>query len=157
MNRRDIVVGIIVLAIAGLFLSRSRKPEAPQLDTTLPKTEENIENSFKLEIPDDLEKAELLDVSGGISGGLATRKFENGLFTFAILVDLPEPPSGSFYEGWLVKDGKFVSVGQVFIAKGGYLLNFKSEVDYSDYDQVVVTLEKTKDSAPEGNILEGSF
>ena len=157
MKRRDIVIGLIVLAVlAGIIFLARRQREQPELQTT-PSVEERLEESFNLEIPEDVEKIELADVSGGDSSGIATRKFEDATFTHVVLADLPEPEEGKFYEGWLVKGEEVVSTGRLRVAKGGYLLEFESSTDYSDYKTVVVSEEEIADATPEKHILEGSF
>jgi hypothetical protein len=162
MKRRDIVIGLIVVAlIAGtIYLIRRRNSQETPLKTNEPTTEETesrLEDTFKLDIPEDLDKAQLKDVTGGTSTGIATREFVSGKFTHTALVDLPDPAVGYFYEGWLVKGDQYFSTGKLRIAKGGYLLEFQSGVDYSDYDKVVITLEKVFDKTPEQHVLEGTF
>ncbi len=164
MKARDVVIGFVVLVIligGALWIRKAKnKVETP---VPTPNITERISKTFNLEIPDDVDKAELTDVSGGDGSGVATRKFETGIFSHAVLADLPEPTPGYFYEGWLVRgkvgDSNFsyFSTGKLGIAKGGYLLNFASAKDYSDYTKVVVTLEKVNDKTPEQHILEGSF
>ena len=157
MNRRDIVIGLIILAVVAGIIYWVRRPK-PELEIPEQSIEETIEESFKIDIPDDVEKAELKDVAGKIATGIATRKFIDGLFTHTVLVDLPDPAEGNFYEGWLVKDdGELISTGKLRIAKGGYLLEYSSAVDYSDYSGVVITLESKDDGVPEEHVLEGSF
>ena len=159
MERRDIVIGIVILAaLAGFIYFRSQRevPEELQVRQTL-SVEDQLEFAFDFDIPDDVEKAELKDVSGGNATGIATRKFDAGRFTHAVLADLPDPEPGTFYEGWLVMDDSLISTGRLRIAKGGYLLEFQSSTDYSSYDNAVVTLERVADSVPEEHILEGSF
>lgn len=158
VNRRDIVIGLVILAILAAVVYWVRRPRPSlQVPQSSPSVEEKIEEAFNLEIPEDVDKADLRDVSGGDSSGIATRKFEAGKFTHTVLADLPAPAPGTFYEGWLVKGTSFFSTGKMRIAKGGYLLEFKSSVDYSDYNKVVITLEKVDDKKPETHILEGSF
>ncbi len=160
MKRRDIVIGLIVvvLLVSAIYLIRRRSEQTPVIsETTTGETEEKIEETFRLDIPEDIEKAELKDVTGGTATGIATREFVNGVFTHSVLVDLPDPEPGYFYEGWLVKGDKFFSTGKMRIAKGGYLLEYDSHVDYSDYGKVVITLEKVFDATPEKHILEGTF
>lgn len=162
MNRRDIITGVIilVLVVAGVLWFRSRSSKEVSAPST---SQEKIEKSFNLNIPDDVETADLTDVSGGDASGVGTRKFENGTFSHMVLADLPDLAAGTFYEGWLVRgkagneDFVYISTGELRVAKGGYLLEFESKVDYSDYAGVVVTLEKTNDKMPETHILEGSF
>lgn len=160
MNRRDIVIGLAVLAVLGSFVyfRQRRVDEEDQLK--VPQTlsiEDRLEDAFDMEVPEDVEKAELKDVSGGDASGLATRKYEAGRFTHTVLADLPELAAGSFYEGWLVSDSDVVSTGRLRVAKGGYLLEFTSTTDYSDYNEVVVTQEKKADQLPEDHVLEGNF
>ncbi|MFC1710338.1 anti-sigma factor [Patescibacteria group bacterium] len=157
MNRRDIVIGLIILAVVAGIIYWVRRPK-PELEIPESTVEETIEESFKIDIPDDVEKAELKDIAGKIATGIATRKFIDGKFTHTALVDLPDPAEGYFYEGWLAKeDGELVSTGKLRVAKGGYLLEFSSDVDYSDYSGVVITLESKDDGKPEEHVLEGSF
>jgi len=167
MKRQDIVIGFVILALVGgsIYLVQRRRGDKPE-EMKVPQTlsvEEKLEESFKIEIPEDVNKVELKDVSGGKALGIATRKFENGRFEHTILADLPDPEVGVFYEGWLVKgeEGKegfsLISTGRLRLAKGGYLLEFRSSTDYSDHNKVVVTSEKVADKKPETHILEGSF
>jgi hypothetical protein len=160
MNRRDIVIGIIILAILAGVIYWFRRPQEPSIELPEQTTEEKIEEKFKTQIPEGVEKADLTDVSGGNATGLAYRQIVNGVFSLSILADLPDPPSGEFYQGWLVKtNGEEVmfSLGKFRIAKGGFLLDFSSATDYSDYKTVVVSQEKVFDNNLETRILEGSF
>ena len=165
MKRRDIVIGILILVIvAGVIYWRQRT--SPSEEMRVPETlslEDTLEEKFKIEIPEDVDKAELKDVSGGSASAIAIRKFENNKFTHSILADLPDPEAGSFYEGWLVRGEEgsdnfsSFSSGRMRLAKGGWMLEFESSTDYSDYNKVVVTSEKVADKTPEKHILEGSF
>lgn len=160
MGRRDIVIALIIFALLGVFIyfrnQRIKEEESLKVPQTL-SVEDKIEEVFRFEIPEDVEKAELKDVSGIDVTGIATRKFEDGKFTHMVLADLPEAPAGKFYQGWLVKGDNVFTTGRMRIAKGGYLLEFESNIDYSDYKEVLVTEEMTADNAPEKRILEGSF
>jgi len=151
VRTRDAVIGLIVLValISGaLFIRNSRKDK---LAVTTPTIEQKVTEKFGgLTIPSDVDKADLTDVSGGTGLGIATRKFANGRFELTVLADLPNPTTGSFYKASILKDNSSISIGSLRIAKGGYLVDFTSQIDYSDYNKVVVTLGgKT--------ILEGSF
>ena len=163
MRTREIVIGLIILAVVAGAIVWIRRARTAQEPLPTPSIEEKIEKTFNLEIPDDVERADLRDVSGGTGSGIATRKYESGRFTHAVLADLSDPTLGTFYEGWLVKGKEgdanfaFVSTGRLRVAKGGYLLEFTSSVDYSPYNGVVITLERVDDKRPEVHILEGSF
>ncbi len=157
MNRRDIVIGLVVLVVLAAIIYLVRRPQEQLELQTTPSVEEQLEESFNLQLPDDVEKLDLSDVSGGNSSGIATRKNESGVYTHTVLADLPDPQAGKFYEGWLVMGEKVVSTGKFMIAKGGYLLEYESSTDYTDYNMVVVTLEQKDDKTPEVHILEGTF
>jgi hypothetical protein len=166
MKRQDIIFGLIVLVIlAGVIYVRQRS-QRPVEETRVPETlssEETFEDKFNIQIPDDVDKAELKDVSGGSGSGIATRKFENNIFKHSVLVDLPNPEQGSFYEAWLIKgeegsgDFSAISTGKLRLAKGGWTLDFQGANDLSDHSKVVVSLEKTFDKTIESKVLEGSF
>jgi len=74
-----------------------------------------------------------------------------------ILAGLPDPKTGYFYQGWIVNGTTYLSLGKLRVAKGGYLVDFRSTTNYSNIKNVVVTLEKVFNNTPETRILEGSF
>ena len=164
MVRKDIIIGLVVLLLIAAAVFYFKKPKVPEVTPTPTQDiEERIKESFKFEIPDDLERVELVDVSDGDSYGIATRKFEGGRFSHVVLADLPEPEEGFFYQGWLFKgeegseDYLLVSTGRAVVAKGGYLIEFNSASDLSMYYGVMVTKEKVFDINPEEKVLEGFF
>lgn len=163
MKRKDIVIGLIVLAVLAGIIFWFRKPNE---ELTVPETssvEEKMEEFFNVEIPEDVEKAQLDEVVADYGTGIATRNYENDIFVHVVLADLPALEEGFYYEGWLVRgkegddDFDYISTGKMRIAKGGHLLEFESSTDYSDYQGVVITQEETEDDTPEKHILEGTF
>lgn len=149
IQKRDVIVGAVILAclvVAILLLVKPNKKTSITLPT--PRPEQRVEDRFNLDIPDNVEKTDLVDVSGGTGGGIATRS--------EILVDLADPEAGKFYQAWLEKDGKSVSLGKLRMAKGGWLIEYNS-ANYPGYNKVVVSLESKFDSTMETKVLEGSF
>ena len=141
MRTKDIVVGLIVVGVlvGGVLWYRKARIEKQRLMVVeTPSVEEQIKKTFNgLEIPEDVEKAELKDVSGGDGVGIATRD--------TVLADLPDLGSSEAYEVWVERSGKQVMLGKMRIAKGGFL--YEGEVDG---EKVLVKLAgKT--------VLEGSF
>jgi len=134
---------VVVIAVAGiLFINKKLKVNKLLAPSVTPTIQQKIESKFLgLTIPTDAERAELKDVSGGGGIGLATRT--------EILADLPDPPKGQFYQARLEKDGKTVLIGNLKIAKGGWMINYNSGA-FPGYNKVIVTLGDT-------HILEGSF
>lgn len=167
MKTRDIVIGGIVLVVliaAALLIRRARLNKQASLPEATPTISERVQKTFNgISIPTDRESADLSDVSGGQGIGVATRKYTGGTFSLTIMANLPTPQSGYFYQGWVIRGDpsesgySMLSVGKLRFAKGGYIVDFSSPRDYSDYGKVVVSIERVFDSTPETNILEGSF
>lgn len=164
MGKRDIVIGLLLLSVlAAVVYFRQRSTEEEVVEPTTLSIESELEESFNLEIPEDVEKIELEDVSGGDAVALATKDFESGIFKHSVLADLADPEPGTFYQGWLTKGNRdsdeyeIVPTAKLTSAKGGYILEFESTTDYSDFDGVLITQEKNADLNPETKILEGSF
>lgn len=151
-NRKDVIIGFVIILVVLLGSYFYRKTRLPKnIPTPMPVSvsfQKDFEEDFKLDIPDDANTVELKDVSGGSSRGIAT---EN-----EILVDADSPKEGYFYEAWLVKDGTTVSIGKLFEAKGGWILEYDKSMSL-DVDKVIVSEEKYQDSTLEKKILEGSF
>ncbi len=157
VNRRDIVIGLIVLVLlAGLVYWLRR----PSTNLTVPETdievEESFESSFNVDIPDTAERVVLRDAEGGTFTGLAVRHTdENGSTTYSLLTDLTDlPEAGMHYEGWLTtsSDTERISMGKMRLHKGGYTVDFVSSTILPEHTRVIVTLE------PAGEVvLEGAF
>ena len=156
-DRKDLITGFIVLAILAGGYYWLKKSEPTTTPAPTPKIEDKIEDSFKVNIPEDVDKVELKDLTGKGVSALATKKFANKKFESMVLADLPDPDSGKFYQAWLVKDTNYVSMGKMRVAKGGWISEFQSSTDYSSYKKVVVSLETKFDQTPEEIILEGTF
>ena len=168
MKGRDIVIALLVLALlGGLVYWRQRgnnnngELKVPEVQSS---TEENLEDKFKIEIPDDADKTELEDATGGNSSGIVSTKFENNKLTGSVIADLPVLPEGEFYQVWVEKgekgsdDYSVTPIGRLASAKGGYVLNLNSSTNYRDTgDKLLITSEKTADNTPEKTVLEGSF
>jgi len=153
MGRKEIFVGLfVILVILGVIfgIKKAKDSKVKTLDIPTSIETQELESRFKLSIPDGVEKINLQAASGFEGVGIATRKFANGVFSQMIIADLPEPESGN-YQAWLKKDEtNKISTGVLKFAKGGYLLEFTSNINYSDYNKVEVKLgEKV--------VLTGSF
>jgi hypothetical protein len=146
MKTRDVVIGFIflVVLIAGiLWIFRTRGSKTSNLPLPTPNISERIKNAFpNLNIPDGVERANLSDVTGGDSIGVATRT--------EVVANLPELTSGKFYQVMLEdSSGKSVKLGNMRIAKSGYILEYNS-ANFPGFNKVIVVQGSTR-------ILEGSF
>ncbi len=145
MKGRDILIAfiIIVALVVAVLLIKNKKTTTVLAPSASPSIQQQIESKFQgITIPVDEEHIELIDVSGGVGMGIATKT--------EILADLPTPPKGQFYKAFLLsQSGKSVSLGNLDFAKGGWMLSYDLD-KYPDYKKVVVSLNST-------NILEGSF
>lgn len=152
---------VVVLILLGIWVwQRVRGPKTNLTSEELVLNDQvnQFLDQAGFEIPDDVERANLADVSGGNATGVATRKTDNGTSQFTVLAALPDLDSG-WYQAWLNNsDGSApVSLGKLRVAKGGYLVETTTNQDWSDKSQVTVTLEQTMDDQPESTILKGSF
>ncbi len=151
MKARDIALGLLILVLligSVLWIRKVRIERENNLKLEeVPTTEERISKTFNnFNIPNDVEKKELKDVSGGNNFGIATQDM--------VLVDLPEPEEGEFYQVWVERDGTLYSLGKMRMAKGGWI--FEGRVP-SGYQKVVVSKEKVFDSKLESRLLEGAL
>lgn len=144
VKARDVVIGLIVLVIlitGALYIRNSRKAKTSSLPVSTPNISQVVKNTFP-NIPEGVERANLSDISGGNSIGVATKT--------EIVANLPELGSGKFYQVLLSNSsGKTVVLGNMKISKSGYILEYSSN-RYPDYNKVVVVQGST-------HILEGSF
>lgn len=162
MNRNDIVIGGVILAVlVGGFLLL-RRDSTPALNpqpspSVMASVEQQLEDAFKVDIPDDVEKTNL-EAVGSVGGtGIVTRDFENNVYSVTILADLPEPASGKFYQAWIANGDDFHTLNRLTVGKGGYMLNYKSDHNHPNDNRVVVSEETTVGNAPTDIVLEGSF
>lgn len=164
--RNDIVIGFIILVVllGGAYLLRrpSTPTQAPSVSNEIEEVERDIFEKFNVDIPEDVEKTVLSDVTGGNSSAVATKQDTDGQFIYTILADLPDLQSRNFY-GWFVplEDGKLdyerALVGGMRQAKGGWLLELESSKDVGSDARVIVSTAKTANNTPEDVVLEGSF
>ena len=154
------MIGIVVLIgiAAVVFFIQNRQPEVAPIDATptpsLEERQQEMEDRFRVDIPDDVDKANL---EGNGGSGIATRDGQEVGSSVTVLADLPDPESGKFYQAWLRKDGELESLGVMSVVKGGYLLDSSLRESGVSYNDVVITLETTLDDNPETIILQGSF
>ena len=106
---------------------------------------------------------DLVDVSGGEASGTA-RAYFNGqeYILVADFNNLPDPESGYFYEGWVVRKQPLsvISTGSAKSRKleSTYQNTFISNQDLTDHDFYVLTIEPDDgDPAPAAHILEGTM
>ena len=164
MERRDIVIGLVILLVlAGIvyWVARPKQTSIEDIEPS-PSIEEQLEEQFKTEIPEDADKVELEDATGGDARGIAFRKIVGGVLVLSFLADLVEPDEGSFYQAWVVKEDEegqeeMISLGKLAPAKGGYVLDYSTQKDLEGYDTVVISKEKTFDNQMEEKVLESSF
>jgi hypothetical protein len=161
MKARDIVIAVIILGIIGFILYNiSNTDNTPQLEAT-PTTDElvqDIEGRFNREIPEDVERVQLEGTVEGVSvSALAIRDYSDGQYTASVLADLEAPEAGKTYHAWINMGDAYVRLGSLQQAKGGWLIDYESTTDYSEYDRVVVSEETTPGTEPQDIVLDGSF
>lgn len=145
MKTRDIVIGFIflVILIAGVLWIVRIKNVKKVSNTPLPTPNivQQVDNAFP-NIPIGVERANLKDVMGGTSLGVATRT--------EVIANLPDLPSGQTYQVLIENSsGKNINLGKMIVSKSGYILEYNSS-KFPGYNRVIVMLGTTR-------ILEGSF
>ncbi len=146
MKTRDVVIGFVflVILIAGvLWIFRTKGGKTTNLPLSTPTISQRLDNAFPgLNIPEGVERANLSDVTGGNSIGVATRT--------EVVANLPELPAGQRYQVVLENaSGKTVNLGTMWVSKSGWILEYNS-TNFPGYNKVVVIQGNTR-------ILEGSF
>ncbi len=177
MKNKKALIGVIVvlLIIGGIgLIKKTKKPEekiSPEItleSTKMIKSEANlvapmteaekqaIEKTFAQE---GAEMTMLKDVSGNQAVGTGWRHFDGTNFVLKVEVsNLPAGEKGFYYEGWLVSDKGFFSIGRMAAAEGQGKLYYQTKEDKSEFRGVVVTLEpEDGNAAPDKHIVEGSF
>ena len=69
---------------------------------------------------------------------------------------LPDPVNQK-YHLWLVGGDEVIPIDFMRGSGKEWRLNIRTNDNYSNYDEVWITLERTNDGKPEEHILEGSF
>jgi hypothetical protein len=152
---------VIVLILLGLWLWRrtQAEPTAPtNEDTVLESRVNEFLDNAGFSLPEDIDRANLDGTLEGDSTGVATRSQIDDATEYTVLASLPDLISG-WYQAWLTtEDGQDpVSLGQLIIAKGGYVVETTTQTDWSQRGRVIVTHEETLDDQPETTILEGLY
>jgi len=118
-------------------------------------------DEYELNIVDVTNGAEVRGITTAADAAwYATASYEEGKYMLmAEFQGLTDPEWDDFYEGWVVRKNPFAfwSTGKLWKQSNGNYVNIiQSDVDYSDYDFYVLTLEPNDgDSAPADHILEG--
>lgn len=173
---KKIIAGILVgvLIIGGVWLwKRSQKTEEKisseitlesskmlndniDLKPAMSEAEKDIiDTTFR---ENGVEMTMLKDVNDSQSVGTAWRNFDKK-FNFKLEANrLSSPGKGFYYEGWLVGNQGFFSIGRLAEEAGVGQLYYSNETDKSEFKGVVVTLESEDgNAAPDKHILEGNF
>lgn len=147
-SKKDIVIGFIIIAVAvsgAYFYRKLKSPKTTIVSNPTPISfQKDLEDSFKYDIPDNINSIELK----GDGRGIATKN--------EVLVDIEDPSFGYFYQAWIENNGNLVSLGKLQMAKGGWLLDY-SNLKLDEVQKIIISLEKNYDGKMEKKILEGSF
>jgi len=148
---------IIVIFVLGFifFKPKSKVTSIPTKETSSPQYIGTHAASFK-------------DIDSGALTGKITRVIEKGIVTRTISIPLSEPPQGSFYQAWAVKDAenKFPMGNLDETSPGVYTLTTINQFDTSSfpnlefedfYSTTKITLEIQDDDVMEKEIFEAIF
>jgi hypothetical protein len=168
-----ITIGVIVILFllfvvsVAWFRTSKPEPEQPLVDSIADVlTPESIAESVIEGGIDTLSKtANLYHLTSDAPVGVTVRGTKDEKFYIEMKTTLPEiDREVSFYEVWLVRQVPFhfISTGEMLTnEEGEFVLEWTAEEegdDYSDYTQVVVTIESREDYAGPGpHVAEGEF
>lgn len=117
---------------------------------------------FSGELSDVTEGAEIRGITTeGNATGVAKANWDGSQYLMvASFENLPEPQGEDFYEGWIVRQDpfEFISTGKAVLVDGVYVNGYRSDMDLTEYDFYVLTLEPNDgDPAPADHIVEGTM
>jgi len=103
------------------------------------------------------QKAILSDVMhGGAAKASATRSFGGGSYILSVEATLPDPINVN-YAVWVVGGGETILIDYMTGSKTSWSLSKRARDEYSNYDGIWITLERTKDDFVEEHVMEGTF
>jgi hypothetical protein len=152
MNTKRAALGVVILVIIIVAILVARdllRPKTVISPTSTPTIEQTSSKFNGLTIPLGATTADLKNVAGGQSTGIAFFEKTNGTYTYTVAAELPAPSSGS-YQAYLTDGKTNILMGTLTVGKGGYIVNYSSTKDLSNYKTVFVNLGTKR-------ILEGSF
>lgn len=162
MNRRDIVIGAIVVAVFGGFLIfRSRNQETPTVPeatpTPTPSSQASLEQTLGKTLSQTAEKIDLKDDTESGYSAIVAREEKDGEVNLSVLADLDILETGA-YQVWAGPDpNSLVSLGTLSEHKGGYIFEYQKAGKLSDYKSIVISKELKVDDTMEQQIMTGSF
>lgn len=163
MNKQDLILGlglVFVVLIAAFWL-RSKDSKVNINPTPTPVSiEDKIESSFKITIPENVSKVELKSIAEFEGWGIVTKEDVGNTKKYTVLADLPELKSGEKYVAYFSKEKisnekqDILKAGELRVNKGGWILEYDTTSDLSNYQKLQVYLENKSSNTV---ILEGSF
>jgi hypothetical protein len=150
--RRPLIAILILVLILGAgaivwYVARSSAAHAPTPTASIP-------------IQSTIESATLTAAAGQTGTGIATRQFIDGMFIHGVTAELPDPPAGQSYAGWLVQGGDTASAeftGTLMKQGADYTLDYSSPTDQQDFSEVRITLQTTLNQPMQSTVLSGTF
>lgn len=111
-------------------------------------------------LPGGVSAGNLQAVAGKTGSATAVAISDGQRYALVIAANLPAPDNNQFYFGWLTTgedDSNFVPLGKLDQKNGQFYLSFETDANYSMYQTIVITQERSADSKPEVKILVGEI
>lgn len=166
-NWLTVAAVVIVIGGLGLFLYRQsqqvtqEEPEVNQEQVQADQRADQLVDELDLEIPENAQRLNLRDVTGGSGAGVVTRQTDDASEEVdqALLVALPDPEPDTFYEAYAVSaEDETLYLGKLSSVKGGWRLDYQLNPEEAErYSIIRITQETSDDQVPETVILEGEF
>lgn len=156
---------LIILIVGGIIFFRSNKAASIINKATPTPSPTPAEGQVTHYIGS--QTIDLKDVRGENSSGSAKRTYTATLSTHSVNASLSDPPAGSVYIVWIIKDnGNYIDLGKLekqidgkYTLLSSYLLpDTENSFSFDElYNTIVVSLETNEDNTIETKVLEGKF
>lgn len=154
LSNRVVAVGLISLGLlisGGYVWYQAKTPTTSQPSSTF---------GGSVPLATDIDSVDLVPVPGQSGNGIASRQFLDGIFVHGITAELPDPPVGQFYGGWLVMNGDTAHAlftGTLVKQGASYSLDFSSPTDQRSYTEVRITLQTAQNQPMQATVVSGTF
>ena len=155
-------IGIIVLLGGGVYLYSTKSNNKP-ISSHQSSSHQMVPPGISGDSNNPLENTNLNPLPPQTGSASATRIYKDNKFTFTITASTSAPAEGKHYVGWIYKDPQnptYISLGKLEKMGDEYMLEYTSDQDYMEYNQVEISEEPASSSsgkAPQNHLFQGNF
>lgn len=155
-----IVLGIVLYYVGGDAGNGTQKGDGLVADAPPDLTPVSLagqQNLAAAGVSLNSDTANMKDLRGDGASANIVRSYGGGEYRLSVNANLPDPKNVN-YAVWLVNDSRPLLIDYLRGSGTTWYLNIAgTEKKFLGYNQVWITLERTKDNKPEEKIMSGSF